>query len=67
MRLGITHMGSIDVAVRAMTRELGIDLVMTPPTSQRTLSLGVKYSPETVCLPFKLQLGNMSLPFWLLS
>ena len=59
MRLGITHMGSIDVAVKAMARELGLDLVMPPPTSLRTLDLGVKYSPETVCLPFKLQLGNM--------
>jgi len=59
MRLGITHMGNVNVAVKAMANKLGIDLVMTPPTTQRTLSLGVKYSPETVCLPFKLQLGNM--------
>ena len=59
MRLGLTHMGNINVAVKAMSSQLGIDLVMTAPTSQRTLNLGVKYSPETVCLPFKLQLGNM--------
>ena len=59
MRLGITHMGNINVAVKAIASKLGIDLVMTPVTTQRTLSLGVKYSPETVCLPFKLQLGNM--------
>ncbi len=59
MRLGLTHMGNIDVVVKAIANKLGSDLVMTPPTSQRTLSLGVKYSPETVCLPFKLQLGNM--------
>lgn len=59
MRLGLTHMGNINVAVKAMADKLGIDLVVTPPTTQRTLSLGVKYSPETVCLPFKLQLGNM--------
>jgi len=59
MRLGLTHMGSIDIAVKAMARRLNIDLVATPPTTQRTLSLGVKYSPETVCLPFKIQLGNM--------
>ena len=38
---------------------MGFDLVRTPPTTQRTLSLGVEYSPEFVCLPFKLQLGNM--------
>lgn len=59
MRLGITHLGNIDVAVRAMANRLDVDLVTTPPTTLRTLSLGVKYSPETVCLPFKLQLGNM--------
>ena len=59
MRLGLTHMGNIDVVARAMAKKLDIDLVMTPPTTQRTLSLGVKYSPEMVCLPFKLQLGNM--------
>ncbi|MBA7472370.1 hypothetical protein ES707_07694 [subsurface metagenome] len=59
MRLGMTHMGNIDVAVKALASKLGIDLVMSLATSQRTLSLGVKYSPETACLPFKLQLGNM--------
>ncbi|GAH75069.1 unnamed protein product [marine sediment metagenome] len=59
MRLGITHMGNIDVAVKAIASKLGIDLVMTLATSQRTLDLGVKYSPETACFPFKLQLGNM--------
>ena len=33
---------------------------MVPPVnSQRTLSLGVRHSPEMVCLPFKLTLGNM--------
>jgi len=59
MRLGLPHMGNIYVAVKAMADQLGIDLVIPPPTSQRTLSLGVKYSPEMACLPFKLTLGNM--------
>lgn len=59
MRVGLTHLGNINLAVKALADKLGADLVMTPPTTQRTLSLGVKYSPETVCLPFKLQLGNM--------
>jgi predicted nucleotide-binding protein (sugar kinase/HSP70/actin superfamily) len=52
-------MGHIDVAIRALAAKLDLDLVKTPPTTQRTLSLGIKHSPETVCLPFKLQLGNM--------
>ncbi len=59
MRLGLTNMANIDVAVRAMAKRLQIDLVRTPASTRRTLSLGVKYSPETACLPFKLQIGNM--------
>jgi len=59
MRLGLTHMGNIDVVAKAVASRLGIDLVMTPSATQRTLDLGVKYSPETACFPFKLQLGNM--------
>lgn len=59
MRVAIPHMGNIYIAVKAMADHLGTDLIVPPPTSQRTLSLGVKYSPEMVCLPFKLTLGNM--------
>jgi len=52
-------MGNIWVPLKAIANKLDIDLVVPPLTSQRTLSLGVKYSPEMVCLPFKLTLGNM--------
>ncbi|MFC2067525.1 acyl-CoA dehydratase activase-related protein [Chloroflexota bacterium] len=52
-------MGDLWVGVKAALLELGVDVVVPPFTSQRTLSLGVKYSPGTVCLPFKLTLGNM--------
>jgi predicted nucleotide-binding protein (sugar kinase/HSP70/actin superfamily) len=52
-------MGNLWVGVKAMANKLGVELVVPPPTSQRTLSLGVKYSPETACLPFKLTLGNI--------
>ncbi len=59
MRVTFPHMGNLWIGIKAMADELGVDLVVPPPTSQRTLSLGVKYSPETACLPFKLTLGNM--------
>ncbi len=59
MRVTFPHMGNAWVPLKAIANKLGIDLVVPPPTSQRTLSLGVKYSPEMVCLPFKLTLGNM--------
>ena len=62
MRLGIPHFGNVYVPIRAMEQYLGSSdevLLIPPPTSQRTLDLGVKYSPAEACLPFKLTLGNL--------
>jgi predicted nucleotide-binding protein (sugar kinase/HSP70/actin superfamily) len=52
-------MGPLTVAIKSVFRRLGQDIVVPPPTSHRTLSLGARYSPELVCLPFKVTLGNM--------
>jgi predicted nucleotide-binding protein (sugar kinase/HSP70/actin superfamily) len=41
-----------------LLRELNIDVVVPPRNSQRTLTLGVKYSPDGICIPFKITLGN---------
>lgn len=38
--------------------KLGVQYLAPPPTSERTMRLGVKYAPETICLPLKLNLGN---------
>lgn len=62
MRIGVPHFGNVHIAVRAMGQRLGAtnkELIIPPPTSQRTLNLGVKYSPQEACLPFKLTLGNL--------
>ncbi len=59
MRVSVPHLGNTYIAFNALFKRLGIDYVMPPKTSQRTLSLGVKYSPEGLCLPFKLTLGNL--------
>lgn len=58
MRVTFPHIGNLWVMIKAMADKMGIDLVVPPLTSQRTLSLGVRYAPEMVCLPFKLTLGN---------
>lgn len=52
------HMGNIYVPFKTLFRELNIEMVVPPSNSSRSLSLGVKYSPEFVCVPFKLTLGN---------
>ncbi len=59
MRLALPHMGNIHIPFQALFERLGIDYVIPPLNTQRTLSLGVKYSPEGLCIPFKLLLGNM--------
>ena len=52
-------MGNLYIPIKALFDNLGIDYVIPPSNTQRTLSLGTKYSPEGLCIPFKLTLGNM--------
>ena len=62
MRVGIPHFGNVYISVKAMAQRLGAtdkDLIIPPPMTQRTLGLGVKYSPAEACLPYKLTLGNL--------
>jgi len=39
-------------------RCLGYKTITVPPTTKKTVELGSKYSPDTVCTPFKIILGN---------
>jgi len=52
-------MGSLYIPLKALFERLDVDYILPPLTNQRTLSLGVKHSPEGLCIPFKLTLGNM--------
>ena len=51
-------MGNVCIAWAAALRKLGIEPFIPPHTNKRTLELANKYSPESVCLPYKLILGN---------
>lgn len=42
-----------------LLKALRIDVVRPPPITQNTIKLGVKYSPDMICYPFKVTLGNM--------
>jgi predicted nucleotide-binding protein (sugar kinase/HSP70/actin superfamily) len=59
MLVGVPHLGNLYLGLKAMARRLGGELIVPPACNQRTLSLGVKYSPEGLCIPFKLTLGNL--------
>ncbi len=58
MKATFPHMGNMNICVKALLNELDIDVILPPPSSKRTIGLGVKYSPEFACLPLKLNLGN---------
>ena len=59
MRVSTPHMGNLYIPLKALFQRLDVDFIAPPLTNQRTLSLGVKYSPEGLCIPFKLTLGNL--------
>ncbi len=58
MRITWPHMGSIEILLESIFEEVGVDYVLPPPSSQRTLELGARHSPEFACIPLKTTLGN---------
>lgn len=58
MRVSFPHMGNLWIGLKALFGLLGHDVVVPPPCSRRTLDLGVRHGPESICLPMKLNIGN---------
>jgi len=58
IKVAFPHMGTIYIAWSAALRKVGVEPFVPPYTSKRTLSLGTKHSPEAICLPYKLIMGN---------
>ena len=58
MKVTFPHMGYMWVCLKAMLEYLDVEVVVPPPTSKKTLTLGTKHASEFACLPLKLNLGN---------
>lgn len=58
IKVAFPHMGTIYIAWAAAFKNVGIEPFIPPYTNKKTLSLGTKHSPEAICLPYKLILGN---------
>ena len=58
IKVAFPHMGTISIAWAAGLKKIGVEPYIPPYTSKKTLSLGTKNSPEAICLPYKLILGN---------
>ncbi|MBD9223244.1 hypothetical protein EGQ24_05010 [bacterium] len=58
IKVAFPHMGTISIAWAAGLKKIGVEPYVQPYTSKKTLSYGTKNSPEAICLPYKLILGN---------
>ena len=58
IKVAFPHMGNVYIAWAAALKKLGIEPLIPPMSAKKTLELGTKYSPDSICLPYKLILGN---------
>ena len=58
MKATFPHLGNVYIAAKALFDGLGIDYIIPPQNSADALTIGSKYSPEEICLPFKIMIGN---------
>ena len=58
-KLAIPLMGNYEIpGTYFLKKILKCEIIKTPKITKKTLELGTKYSPETVCMPFKYTLGS---------
>jgi len=58
MLISFPNMGPNWVAFKTLFTSLDLDVVVPDPTNREAIKIGVKYSPEFVCFPFKATLGD---------
>ncbi len=51
-------LGNYYIAEKTIGRLIGDEVILPPKITKKTLEIGAKYSPESVCVPFKYMLGN---------
>ena len=58
VRVALPHLGTLYLPAGAYLRALGVEVIVPPFSSRRTLDLGVTNCPEMVCAPCKILFGN---------
>ena len=58
-KITFPHIGDAHLYGRILFHEIGIELVTPTPNNQKTLETGSAFSPDEICLPFKLMLANL--------
>jgi predicted nucleotide-binding protein (sugar kinase/HSP70/actin superfamily) len=50
--------GNAYLPFKSAAEQLGLEIVVPPPITNETIALGARHSPEGICLPFKVIIGN---------
>lgn len=58
MKITAPHLGNSYLAAKALFDGLGIDYIIPPFSNKLALEIGSLHSPEEMCLPFKIMIGN---------
>lgn len=58
MRITFPHLGNVYIAGKAFLEDHGHEVITPPVCSRKTLEIGLKNSPEMMCMPFKIFIGN---------
>lgn len=58
MKITFPHLGNVCFAAKALFDGLGVDYIIPPPSNRYALEIGSLHSPEEMCLPFKIMIGN---------
>lgn len=58
MKVTFPHMGNLYICAKGLLEHLGLEVVMPPASSKKTITLGTQNSPEFACLPLKVNMGN---------
>lgn len=58
MKVSFYHLGNLWIGFKAMVERMGIEVVVPPKMTSRTLAFGTKHAPESACEPFKYILGE---------
>ncbi len=57
--IAFPHLGDYHYPIKKLIKEIThLKVIDTPPITKKTIALGCKESPDTVCIPFKYNLGN---------
>ncbi|MPW25419.1 2-hydroxyglutaryl-CoA dehydratase [Alkalibaculum sp. M08DMB] len=58
MILTFPHMGNLYLAGKILLDALKIEYIIPPLSNKKSLEIGSSISPEEMCLPFKIMMGN---------